>query len=624
MGNLRRKGLVAALLTLAVTAALCLLCYRFDNKYTHGDAQPISGILPVAQAELVAAPVRYLVREWEFYPGQLLSPGEAEHYTGYRTYRSIGETAELLGGQGTYRLTLLLPDTERDYALELPEVFSSYYLYVDGRLILTMGSAEPDAYEEHIASRTVLFSAAGPTELLLAVCDRSGVYSGLVYPPAFGEPSAVLAARELRLLVHGAAMLLAVLGMALAVSFGLWGGRWRGALFFLCCLCFFGIVGYPVLHGFFGVSYQPWYTLEIACFYGLLLAGVLLECELYGVRTPWTLALSAPCVLGLLAAVVRVGCAGVLSAGLGSAFSVACGVLKYYAGGCLLALSVWALLRQMEHSIPLLCACVSLGVCLLMDRALPLYEPIFGGWFIEWGGLALTGVMACVLWGDAVSAYRFRLVHEAEYRQMKTLLSLQQDHYRRLRQQIDRTREASHDLRHHMRALRTLAQQGQLDQIILYLDDYEPHLAERELTIFSDHPTADAVLNHYAAEAARLNAVYDVRLAVSAELDFPGDELCVILGNLLENAMEALARQPEDNRRLYLRGDAENGRLGLVMDNTCSNSLEAHGNSYLSTKHEGDGLGLSSIRTVVEKHGGLVDFSIENNVFHAMLIIPLS
>lgn len=624
MSKTRRAGLLAAIITLVATLTLCLLCYRFDNKYTYPGAQPISGVLLVSEAELQEHPIRYLVREWEFYPSLALAPGQVAEYAGYKTYRSIGESTTLEMGRGTYRLNLMLPAEEHTYALELPEVFSACRLYIGGKCVLQMGNPDQTAYAESIANNMIFFSAAGPTEILLSAADRSGVYSGLVYPPAFGEARAVLAVRERALLVHSSAMLLAVLGALFALLFGLWEKRRRGVLFFFCCVCVFGMVGYPLFHNNGGTGFLPWYALEISCFYGLLFLGVLLQCELYGLSVSNSLLLAAPCAAGLAAAVIRVTFAAHLPEAAQNAFSLLSSGLKYYTGGCMLMLSIWALLRGKKYSTPLLCASASLGVCLLVDRFLPLYEPVVGGWFGEIGGLILTATLPAIMCADAIGAFRFRLVYETEYQQMEKHLSLQRDHYRQLSQQIERSRAATHDLRHHLRALRVLAQQGQLEKIRTYLDEYEPHLAQQEITTFSDHPTADAVLYHYAAKAKELGAVYDVRLPIPADLAFPDDELCILLGNLLENAMEAMAKQTIGPRRLYLRGSAADKRLGLVIDNTYSGELSYLDGQYQSTKRPGPGIGLSSVRTIVEKYGGLVDFTADGSAFHVMLMIPLS
>ncbi|MEG1850100.1 MAG: hypothetical protein RR197_06035, partial [Oscillospiraceae bacterium] len=278
----RKKDIFLIGLSLIFSIALCLSLYRFDNKYTRQTDQPISGVLFVSEEDLFQPSVYFLTREWEIFPGVLLSPTELADYSGYHRYTDIGGPDGSSHGSNTYRLTLMLPERETTYALELPEIFSAYQLYIDGRLLLELGDPSPERYTEGIATRILPFTAAGRTELVLRMSDFSGVYSGMTYPPAFGLAQTVLQMREARLLLHGGAVLLALLGMSLAFVFGLRGNWRRGLLCSLVCLCLMGIVGYPLIHGLLITPFQPWYSIEIICYYGLLLLAVLLQCELYG------------------------------------------------------------------------------------------------------------------------------------------------------------------------------------------------------------------------------------------------------------------------------------------------------------------------------------------------------
>ncbi len=619
----KKKGIFLAVITLLLTSSLCLLLYRFDNKYTQPSLQPISGLLFLPASDLERTPVRFLTREWEYYPGLLASPEELGRSESYRTYLDIGEISYLTNGAGTYRLTLLLPDAETNYALELPEIFSAYRFYVNGEQVLQMGEPDPMRYRPQIASRMITFTASGRTELVLAVSDYSGIYSGLTYPPVFGKPSAVLTLRDIRLLVHSSGVLTAFSGMILSICFGIKGNRKRGILFTLCCLCLIGITGYPLLHTFFVTGYQPWYSIEIGSLYLLLLLAVLLQCDLCKLPGKFSLLLAVPCGIGLILSLMQSIGASFWSRPVSLIFSGAFDLVKLYSALCLIGLSAWALGKGTQYSAPLFCASISLAGFLLFDRLFPLYEPIVGGWFVEFGAVFLSLGLAAVLWNDAMNAYRFRLRYEEEYHQMERRLSMQKEHYKQLSGQVERTREAVHDLRHHMRALRTMAQQSETEKILAYLDAYEPHLAEREVTTFSAHPTADAILSYYAAAARKIGAVYDVRLSIPPDLNFPDDELCIILGNLLENALEAMANLPGE-RQLYLRGDASDGRFGLVVENSFDGKIQIHDGHYLSTKHAGYGLGLQSVSAIAEKYGGLADFSPEGTHFHASVMIPLS
>lgn len=627
MVKTRYLGALSGVLAFCLAALLCLFLYHCDNKYTWPGEQPISGLLTVTAEELEEHPLRYLVREWEFWPGVLLDPDALRGYEGYRTYRSIGESSSLGGpgghGCGTYRLTLLLPEESASYALEVPEVYSSCRLYVNDAPALELGSPDRETYSPALASRVVTFTASGSTQLLLAVGDYSAVYSGLTYPPAFGTVDGVLNAREGRLLLHGGGVLLALLGLGLALSFGLRRNRRQSLIAALVCLCCVVLTGYPILHSLTVTGYQPWYTLELASFYLLLLLAVLLQCDLYGLWGLPALVLALPCALGVAAALLRAGGAARWGDGMCLFFSALSALLKAYAALCLSGLSGWALWRGRQGSVPLLAASMALGGCLAADRLLPLYEPVVGGWFSELGALLLVAALAGVLWHSAMESARFRLAYEQEIQRMEFRLDRQRARYQELSRQIEQSRAWAHDLRHHMRMLRSMAQQDQKEELLDYLDDYEVHLSEQEVTTFSDHHAVDAILCHYAAAARQAGAIYDVRLPIATDVPFPADELCILLGNLMENALDALSAQTEGERRLYLRGDAAQGKLRLLLENTFSGPLREQDGKFLSTKHDGAALGLRSVAAIAEKYGGLADFTARDGVFRSRIMIPL-
>ena len=615
----KRAGVLAAMAAVSLTFLSCLLLYRSDNKYTAPGPQPISGVLYLTQEEIRQSSPHYLIRDWVFYPDMLLSPGEKASYSGYRRYVDIG--GEAVGhGTGTYALTLMLPTEPAVYGLELPEVFSACALFVNGELVLTLGDPSGDDGAEAIGSRAVSFHAAGETELLLQFRDFSGVYSGMTYAPAFGAADAVLAARENRLLLHGAAVMLSLLGALLALSFGLRADRLLGSMTALLCLCLAVSTGYPLLHGLWITPFQPWYTLEGCCYYGLLLLAVLLQSR--GLPYRCRILLTLPCAFGVLGALLRFGGAAFWPAAADAGFSCLAMGVKIYAAGCLLWLSASRLQKQTPHAVLPLCGSIGLSVCLLCDRLFPLYEPIMGGWFAELGGVLLVTMLGADFWLDALAAYRFRFTYQENYRQMVRRLNMQKTHYAQLAAQIHHSRETAHDFRHHMRTIRTLAEQGNTKEILTYLNAYAPHAALGEVKVWCENPAVDAVLGYYAAEAKKLGAQYDVHMALPSQIDFPEDLLCILLSNILENAVEAMAGQTEGPKKLYLRGTGSNRQLRLAADNTFSGKIRMREGLFLSTKHEGLGLGISSVRSIVSRYGGLSDFEAAGGCFHVSLLIP--
>lgn len=112
--------------------------YQFNNKYGQDTIQAANGIMALSEEELQKSPVRFLVSGWAFYPDALLTPEEILDESHYMRYLSIGEQTNFSSpaspspyGCGTYQMTFFLPERKEVYALEIPEVFSAYNLYLD-------------------------------------------------------------------------------------------------------------------------------------------------------------------------------------------------------------------------------------------------------------------------------------------------------------------------------------------------------------------------------------------------------------------------------------------------------------------------------------------------------------
>ena len=107
-----------------------------------------------------------------------------------------------------------MPDEVHTYSIELPEIYSAYRFYIDDNLKLQIGNPNTEEYESQTQCRIITFEASGKTTLLLAVSNKSWIYSGLVYPPAFGEPLNINTTRGIRI---GLCLIMLTITLMLAI-----------------------------------------------------------------------------------------------------------------------------------------------------------------------------------------------------------------------------------------------------------------------------------------------------------------------------------------------------------------------------------------------------------------------
>jgi len=623
---LRRS--LALLLMVAISSALFLTLYHFDNKYTKAAPQAINGALYVSEMDWTDTPIRYLRDGWRYYPDRLLTPEALRQQGDNYQYLSIGEESNLaMGdfrrsphGSASYALTLYLPETEHTYAIELPEIYSAYRFYVNDKLKLQIGEPDSDNYQDQIQCRVITFEASGKVTLLLAVSDRSWVYSGLVYPPAFGEPLNVNTTRGIRiglcLILTTVTLMLAAFSFYLAVRTRRKNNIW---LFFLLCVATTVFTSYSVVHGILPLPIQPWYSIELVSGYLVTLLVLLLhnricDTKRYAQIISGAFA-GAVCVLALFYGLFAAKLA--LPAML--AFSNLVFGFKLLTAVYLLFTAAMAVRRTIEKATILLYADIIYACAFVWDRLLPNYEPILSGWFQEWGSLSLVIATGIVLGHDVGMGYRHSLVYAEEQRQMKRQLTMQVEHLRQMNQKVDESAKLRHDFRHHLRTLMTLAGDGHCEELENYIRGITEINEGTRIGRLTDNLELDALVQYYSNLAQSGGIQFRARLSFPAVLNFPIVDLCGLLGNLLENAVEACQRQQTGDKTIFIAGRVQDGQLEFVVDNSFAGELKTRGGKYLSSKRSGFGLGVSSVLETVERYNGVINLYADEKGFHAEL-----
>lgn len=623
---------IALFLTIALSSGLFITLYHFDNKYTKAAPQAINGVLYISARDWSDTPVRYLRDGWRYYEDRQLTPETLPQQNDNYQYLSIGDKSNFaMGnprrsphGNASYALTLYLPEEVHTYAIELPEIYSAYRFYINNKLKLQMGEPDEENYQDKTQCRVITFEASGKMTLLLSVSDHSWVYSGMVYPPALGEPLNVFTIRGLRfgicLILVTMTLLLAIFSFYLATRTRRRNNIW---LFFLLCLSTTVFTSYSVVHGILPLPIQPWYSLELTSGYLVTLLVVLLHNRIcntkrYAQIISGTFA-GVVCVLALFYGLF----ASQLTLPLILAFSNLVFGFKLSTAVYLLFTAAMAVRQNIEKATVLLYADIIYACAFIWDRLLPNYEPIFSGWFQEWGSLSLVIVIGMVLWCDVAMGYRYSLVYAEEQRQMKRQLTMQVEHLRQMNHKVEESAKLRHDFRHHLRTLMTLAGEGRCEELENYIRGITEINEGTRLGRLTDNIELDALVQYYSNLAQSSGIQFRARLQLPEVLNFPIVDLCGLLGNLMENAVEACQRQQTGDKTIFIAGRAQDSQLEFVIDNSFNGKLKTKGGKYLSSKRKGLGLGISSVLETVERYGGVINLYADEKGFHAEVSLPL-
>ena len=205
-------------------------------------------------------------------------------------------------------------------------------------------------------------------------------------------------------------------------------------------------------------------------------------------------------------------------------------------------------------------------------------------------------------------------------RRENQFLQMQTAQYETLRTAIEETRRARHDLRHHFGVLSALAERGAWEELRGYLAEVSDGVPADELNL-CENRAVDGVAGRYSALSRQEGIPFHCELKLPPVLPVPEMDVCVVLQNLLENALEA-GRRAEGPRYIRLKASLRGDNLVLLtVENPYSGQLVEKEGVLQSTKRSGAGVGLQSVAHIAEKSGGYCRFLYGDGVFIANVML---
>ncbi len=196
-------------------------------------------------------------------------------------------------------------------------------------------------------------------------------------------------------------------------------------------------------------------------------------------------------------------------------------------------------------------------------------------------------------------------------------------HYSEVENMYNQMRGWRHDYRNHIQAMKSYAAQNDVEALRRYLDELDTDLKTVDTAIKTGNRMADAILNSKIslARAKHICVIADAHIPVAlkvSELD-----LCAVIGNLFENAIEASLALPEEQRFIRIYMDMKNTQLYISVTNaTAAKKRQKQNGRFHTTKGDGHGFGLMRIDNIVERYGGYLSRNSEDGAFTTELLLP--
>ena len=215
------------------------------------------------------------------------------------------------------------------------------------------------------------------------------------------------------------------------------------------------------------------------------------------------------------------------------------------------------------------------------------------------------------------------ITDSAALREENHFLAAQASQYALLSGYIRETRRLRHDFRQHLRVLSGLAAKGDAAALTAYLKEVGGEEHEEIRFVFAN-PSLNALAGYYDALARERGVALDWRVSLPEELNIPDAELCVLLGNLVENALDGALTLPEGKRGAKVICRMSGDLLCVIVENGYDGQVRRKKDGFASTKHSGESYGLESARATVARHHGFLTVDAEEDIFRVSLLMNLS
>lgn len=180
-----------------------------------------------------------------------------------------------------------------------------------------------------------------------------------------------------------------------------------------------------------------------------------------------------------------------------------------------------------------------------------------------------------------------------------------------------------HDLRHHLIELKGLAEDRKQEELLAYIREMSADFSDRETAVHSGNYEIDSLVNYLLYNAREKLDCVDVKVSIPENMKVDYYKLNIILGNLLENAIEAAVMS--DEKLLKLVMTAERGMLFISVENSYKGTIVTGAGKIESSKRDGKrhGLGIGNVQRIVEEQNGEMKILAEKGRFMVHVAVYL-
>lgn len=179
-----------------------------------------------------------------------------------------------------------------------------------------------------------------------------------------------------------------------------------------------------------------------------------------------------------------------------------------------------------------------------------------------------------------------------------------------------------HDYHNHLQTMKAYLSMNELKELDEYLFKVEKDLEAVDNLVRSGNVMMDAILNSKISIMRRHNIKVDFKAILPEYLKISDVDLCIMVSNLLENAIEACVQIPVDGRFIRIYAEVYGSQFYMSIQNSSKDNSDFNARNYISNKRGEHGFGMKRVQLLVDKYNGFLNLQNEPGIFASEITIP--
>lgn len=222
-----------------------------------------------------------------------------------------------------------------------------------------------------------------------------------------------------------------------------------------------------------------------------------------------------------------------------------------------------------------------------------------------------------------ISASSKIISFQYNYKIIENQVELQRQNYNTLIESMNQLYALKHDVRHHISAMEIMVQQKQYSEALSYIKEFNEKELSKTLPLMCNNFAADSIIKFYMSLAISKNIKFKTNIMIPEDIGINSLDLCIVLGNSLENAIDACDKlSSETKKHIEFTSKIHGSHIIFMITNSFNGKIVKVDNIIKSSKEPpSQSIGLSSIRETVHKYNGNVNIKYSKDTFEITIIM---